>query len=218
VTLAALFDLFSVYPADQTLLAYLRSAISTSLVPLHYVLSYSTHHHTQIHDGATLHLLFDLIQRTHFETGAALFVFGASIPELVVGCLAVLRAWQSLVPSTVYGSAPSPVAALLHLLLSTADDMTTVTTVQAGQYYTQIANELQLPANHFDDAMRSALTTYLMNLRVAMDDNAKLAQEVELMQALQISLSKSSNAESALDIELTALLLHLVSEIASVDQ
>jgi len=96
--------------------------------------------------------------------------------------------------------------------------MTTVTTVQAGQYYTQIANELQLPANHFDDAMRSALTTYLMNLRVAMDDNAKLAQEVELMQALQISLSKSSNAESALDIELTALLLHLVSEIASVDQ
>jgi mediator of RNA polymerase II transcription subunit 5 len=210
----ALFDLFTVYPADQTLVAYLSGALESSFLPLHYAFTYSLNNSGRIHDGATLHLIFETLKRLHYATGAPLYMFPYNIPELVIACLPVLRGWQALVQPTVYGSAPCPVADMLLLLLTAGNDTSSITTAQAALYYTQFVQELQMlqqSSGALDENMRAALNSYMLALRMVVDDNAKAAQEVELMHAIQFSLSKSSTAGSAPDVELSSLLLHLAS-------
>ncbi|KAH7104586.1 hypothetical protein BKA62DRAFT_827498 [Auriculariales sp. MPI-PUGE-AT-0066] len=217
--LNAFFDLFSVYPADRTLIDYLNGAIEKHIVPLHYAFSYSLTNANRMHDGATLYLLFQTFKHLNYTTGSPLYMFPYNIPELVVSCLTVLRGWQSLVRPTVYGPAPSPVAEMLLLLLSAGADASAITTAQAAMYYNQVAQELHLLQTpdvvHLDDNLRAALDSYMLALRIVVDDNAKAAQEVELFHAIQFSLSKSTAAGSASDVELTSMLLHLFDERAS---
>ncbi|EJD55596.1 hypothetical protein AURDEDRAFT_179328 [Auricularia subglabra TFB-10046 SS5] len=220
--LGAILHLFPNYPADQTLLAYIRVAVQGNFVPLSFALSYFVTNASHIQDAATLHVLFKCLLDIHFASGASpygsIITFDTpmvSILELLHACLPLVKSWDSIMAATPFHGLQSPISQLVVLLVSCLDDLASVTTAHAGVYFNEVSQVLHTP--NIDQTLRHALENYMMALSMVLGDNAKAAREVEMMQALHLSMSKSSAVGGTASFEIITfgtLLRHLFDERA----
>lgn len=118
---------------------------------------------------------------------------------------------------TPFHAQGSPVSQLVVLLLSCVQDLSTVTNVDAGVYYTDVSHVLH--TTHVDETLRQSLENcksaprhfsalwltlpaVLMSCSLLLGDNAKAAREVEMMQAVQLSLIKASGTGAAAGLDI----------------
>ncbi|KZW00618.1 hypothetical protein EXIGLDRAFT_132482 [Exidia glandulosa HHB12029] len=213
--LGALLELFVSYPGDQTLLAYLHmlvapptyTAMAHSYVPLSNALGFFIRNAGQMTDPATFHLVFKTLIGLHYANPVSAYgsiiTYGETVPSIlntVNACLPLLSTWESLTSSTPFHGQPSPISQIIVLLLSYVQDYSSITTTEAMMYYSEVQHALQtIP---FDSDTRQALENLMMSLGLVVGDNAKAAREVEMMQAIQLNLAKSSSVGAAAGLDI----------------
>ncbi|EJD03833.1 uncharacterized protein FOMMEDRAFT_154950 [Fomitiporia mediterranea MF3/22] len=172
-----------------------------------------------LHDTSTLDMLCRLIQDEHFALSlppeqSLLNAQTYSMPrvlEMVHGALNLVRVSYTSLSRSPFHDLISSASQLLMLLLSCVNDMTSISAGQAMMHYAEVLEILQLQDLHGD--LKAVLEPFALSLNMIMVDDSKMAQEAQLMQSLQLSISKGDilgpNSES--DIASCSLLLrHLV--------
>ena len=171
-----------------------------------------------LHDTATLNMLCRLIQEEFFATGlpaekVLLQVDDSTISRalgVVHNSLDLLRTTSTL-PSSPFHNPTASASQLVRLLLSCVGDMSALSTGEAMIHY---ANVLEIMQLQLDADVRSALESFSLSLNMILGDDAKMAQEAQMMHSLQMSLGKGdiSGPNSQTDLVSCSLMLrHLVS-------
>lgn len=216
----SILSLFSAYPADLSLLAYIKSALHAHLLslPVFVVTFLQAAKSPSLHDTSTLDVLCRLVQEEHFASALPPHGSLVRFDEAPTTVLAIVQDGLSLL-RTAYALPPSPFHALsasaselVILLLSCVGDLSQVSMGEAMVHYGDVLELTQTLPLH--DDVRAVLNGFALSLSMILGDDAKMAQEAQMMQTLQITLGKGDIAgpNSQSDIITCSLLLrHLVS-------
>ncbi|KAI5123762.1 hypothetical protein M0805_000352 [Coniferiporia weirii] len=217
----SVLELFGPYPADTLLYSYLKHAlhgIGLLSLPAFVSTFVEAAESPNLHDTSTLDMLCRLIQEEQYSSGlppdqSLLNVHDHSTPrvlEITHGCLSLLRVSYSL-PISPFHNLTSSASQLVVLVLSCVGDMSTVSTAQAMMHYAEVLEILQI--SQLNSEIRAVLETFALSLSMVLGDDAKMAQEAQLMQTLQLSLGKGDilgpNSQSDL-VTCSLLLRYLV--------
>lgn len=222
--LDAILELYGPYPSDLLLYSYLQYALHNfELLSLPaFVLTFlESAKSPSLHDTSTLNMLCRLIHEEHFASGlppaqSLLNAHDSLTPkvlEIVHGALGLLRVSYNLQVSSFHKLVLSATQLVVHLL-SCVEDMTSVTATQAMMHYAAVQEVLQIP--QLDQGLKTVLESYALSLSMIWGDDAKMAQEAQQMQTLQLSMGKGDilGPNSQSDIVTCSLVLrHLVRHI-----
>ncbi|THH04163.1 hypothetical protein EW145_g5729 [Phellinidium pouzarii] len=218
----SVLELFGLYPAELLLYSYLKYALHNyDLLSLPVFVStfVESAKSPNLHDASTLDMLCRLIQEEHYSSGlppeqSLLSIHNSMtsrVLEIVHGSLSLLRVSYTL-PSSPFHDLTSSASQLVMLVLSCVGDMSSVSTAQAMMHYAEVLEILQ--TSQLNNEMRSVLETFALSLNMILGDDAKMAQEAQLMQTLQLSLGKGDilgpNSHSDL-VTCSLLLRHFVA-------
>ena len=212
--------LFANYPADITLLGYIRAALHEGLLTLPVFLAafLEATKTPLLNDVRTLDSLCKLICEEQLASGLSPITSLTQPNEpttvtvqKVQDSLMIIGMSASLVPSP-YHDLVASASELVALLLACITDMSQLSTVQALNYYTEVQNIIH--PMRLSDQLLGMLEHYLFSLNMIFRDNAKYAQEAQMMQTVQLSQGKGDilGPNSQTDIVTCSLMLrHLVS-------
>lgn len=211
--------LFSDYPGDPTLQAYLKCAIQDGVVSL------STFVRTflfaakspSMHNNSTLDMLCRIALDCHYASGldpvGSLVPFGESpskIFETTHHALALLKTSLEL-PSTHFHQLITSASELLILLLSCVTDFTLLNSNQAMTHFAEDVNNLLSRARLAPD-VRHVLEQVSMSLGYLLGDDIKAAHEAQMMHS---SLGKSHTIVPNSDSDIVSCSLLLRSLVRS---
>ncbi|KAH8120455.1 mediator complex subunit Med5-domain-containing protein [Phellopilus nigrolimitatus] len=218
----SILTLFGLYPADLLLYSYITYALHNHdllSLPIFVSTFVEAAKSPNLHDSSTLDMLCRLVQEEHFSSGLppdqSLLSFHDTLAprtlEIVHGGLALLRVSYTL-PSSPFHNLTSSASQLVILLLSCIGDMSSVSTAQAMMHYAEVLEMLQ--TLQLNGEIRTVLETFALSLSMILGDDAKMAQEAQLMQTLQLSLGKGDilGPNSHSDIVTCSLLLRHLME------
>ncbi|KAL5518819.1 NUT1 [Sanghuangporus vaninii] len=218
----AVLDLFNLYPGDLLLLSYLKHGLHDSGLLSLPALVFSflePSRLSHLHDTSTLSMLCRLIQEEHYASAlppeqsllSAQTASTSKVLDLVNGALGFLRVSYTLPTSSFHNPIPSS-SQLVMLLLSCVSDMTSVTTAQARQLFLEVNETLQMI--QLDGELRAVLESFALSLSMILGDDAKMAQELQQTQSLQLSLGKGDvfGPNSQTDIVTCSLMLRSLVE------
>ncbi|KAL5495140.1 NUT1 [Sanghuangporus weigelae] len=218
----AVLDLFNLYPGDLLLYSYLTHGLHDSgllSLPALVVLFLEPSRLSNLHDTSTLSMLCRLIQEEHYASAlppeqsllSAQNASTSKVLDLVNGALGLLRVSYTLPTSSFHNPIPST-SQLVMLLLSCVSDMTSVTTAQARQLFLEVNETLQMI--QLDGELRAVLESFALSLSMILGDDAKMAQELQQTQSLQLSLGKGDvfGPNSQTDIVTCSLMLRSLVE------
>ncbi|OCB85645.1 hypothetical protein A7U60_g7295 [Sanghuangporus baumii] len=164
-------------------------------------------------------MLCRLIQEEHYASAlppeqsllSAQNASTSKVLDLVNGALGFLRVSYTLPTSSFHNPIPST-SQLVMLLLSCVSDMTSVTTAQARQLFLEVNETLQMI--QLDGELRAVLESFALSLSMILGDDAKMAQELQQTQSLQLSLGKGDvfGPNSQTDIVTCSLMLRSLVE------
>ncbi|TDL28703.1 hypothetical protein BD410DRAFT_893659 [Rickenella mellea] len=192
----SILSLFHSYHAHPTLLSYIKHALRTSLLTLpSFVVAFlQAAKSPNLHDTATLDALCRLVQDERFLSGlpplGSLVRFGEStitVLATVQDSLNLLRTAYAL-PMSSFHNLTASASELVILLLSCVGDMSQVSTAQAMIHFAEVHEMLQTLRLQGD--IRSVLENFALSLSILLGDDAKMAQEAQMMQTLQLALGK----------------------------
>lgn len=219
-----ILELFGFYPADMLLHAYLKHALhDIGLLPLsHFVAAFlKATKSPNLHDTATVNMLCRLIQEEYYSTGLSaekvlIHVDDTSISETletIHDALDLLRTTFTL-PSSPFHNPVSSASQLVRLLLSCVGDMNALSTSEAMVHY---ANVLEIMQLQLDADVRAALEGFALSLSMVLGDDAKMAQEAQMMHTLQMTLGKGdiSGPNSQSDLVTCSLVLRYLVRFLS---
>lgn len=220
----AILELYGPYPSDLLLYSYLQHALHNfELLSLPaFVFTFLEAAKSQsLQDTSTLNMLCRLIHEEHFASGlppaqSLLNAHNSLTPkvlEMIQGALELLRISYNLQVSSFHKLVVSATQLVMHLL-SCVEDMTSVTATQAMMHFGAVQQVLQIP--QLDHDLRAVLESFALSLSMIWGDDAKMAQEAQQMQTLQLSLGKGDilGPNSQSDIVTCSLVLrHLVRHI-----
>lgn len=213
----AVLDLFCLYPADLLLCSYIKHGLRDSgliSLPAFIVSFLEPSKLPSLHDTSTLSMLCRLILEEHYASALPpeQSLLGpqnattSKVLDLVDGALGLLRISYTLPTSSFHNPIPSA-SQLVMLLLSCVSDMTSVTTAQARKLFLVVNEILQMI--QLDGELRAVLESLSLSLSLILGDDAKMAQELQQTQSLQLSLGKGDvfGPNSQTDIVSCSLLL-----------
>lgn len=210
------------YPADRNLLAYLRTALHEGLLTLPTFLTtfLEAARSPLLHDVGTLDSICKLICEEQLATG--LHPNTSLIPvdepttvtvRKVQDSLMILRVTSDLPPSPFHDLLSSA-SNLVALLLTCISDMSQLSTGQALAYYGEVQNVIHTV--RLGEGISGMLENYALSLSMVLGDDAKLAQEAQMIQTLQLSQGKGDilgpNSQSDI-VSCSLILRHLVCEL-----
>lgn len=130
--------------------------------------------------------------------------------EIIRDALDLLRTAFTL-PSSPFHNPVTSASQLVRLLLSGIGNMNALSTSDAMVHYAnalEVMQQLELDAD-----VRAALEGFALSLNMILGDDAKMAQEAQMMHTLQMSLGKGDvsgpNSQSDL-VSCSLILRHLV--------
>ncbi|KAJ3550441.1 hypothetical protein NM688_g5076 [Phlebia brevispora] len=210
--------LFSDYPGDPTLQAYLKCAIQDGMIPLAtFVRSFlAAAKSPSMHNSSTLDMLCRIAVDYHYSTG--LDPIGSLVPltespavvfETVHHALSLLKTAFDL-PATHFHQFTTSASELLILLLTCVNDFTQLNTNQAVTHFAEDASGLLAQPGLSPD-VKHVLEQFILSLSYLLGEDAKAAREAEMVHS---TLGKSHAVTPNSDSEIVSCSLLLRSLVA----
>ncbi|GJE87594.1 mediator complex subunit Med5-domain-containing protein [Phanerochaete sordida] len=208
--------LFSNYPGDPALIAYLRHAIQDGLLSLATFIStfLSAARSIELRNVSTLDTLCRLALDCHYASGmppmGSIVSFTQSLPVVfstVLDATALLRTAHDL-PQTHLHQLTNTASELLILLLSTIGDVSQIP-VPLGMMFLQDMVEMTHTGFRLTPTTRHVLDQFTFALHNSIGDDA--SNETQMVHTFQLSFGKAdavSGPSSGKDIITCGLLLH----------
>lgn len=219
--LDSILILFTSTPGDLSLQRYVEVALQDGLLTLgvfipHFLLAAKS---TQFQDVSTLDNLCRLIQNHHFASGlspsSSLTRPDAPFMEVsrtVVDGLGFLRIAYNMPPSP-YHALTSSASQLIMLLLSCIGDVSQHPPSDLLYLYTMSLSTIR--DMQLEQDLRSMLENLVLSLSMCIGDDTKIAQQSQVMQAIQAPYYGRTDAVPSSQSDITScslLLRHMVSE------
>ncbi len=212
--------LFPLNPGDLSLQAYIEAALQDGLLNLRAFVAVflQAAKSPNLQEASTLDNLCRLILNHHYASGLSpnssfmrVNDSTSDVMPVVHDSLALLRATNQI-PSSPYHALTSSAGQLAMLLIHCVGDLSQVSNQQIVISYATVLDILQ--STRLDGDVRNGLENLMMSLSLLIGDDVKMAQEVQVMQTMQVSLGRTDATGSNTPTDLAScsfLLRHLVN-------